>query len=93
MEIISILVLGIVVYVIYESVKKSSGTGKNDASDRNVATIQQVEETPDCTVHVPYHKHDYGSRGPETQAEPGLYGTVRRTWITPTGNLMIDDNF
>lgn len=67
-------------------------SGKNE-EDGNAQTIKIFEEPKDCQIDPTYHNHDYQKRGAPIRVEPGLYGTERKTYKTPTGNLQVDDNF
>lgn len=94
MELIPLLILGVVGYVVLKCVQKSSQLGKNEAAnpDPPVQTIKHWEDPSNAQVDVSYHMHDYRVRGQPTFNEPGLYGTLRSTYLTPTNNLQVDDN-
>lgn len=85
MEIIYLICIGVIGYVVAKCIEKSS-PGKQ-TSDRSVQTLRQYEEPQDFQVNTPYHKHDYDVRGASIASEAGLYGTTRRTYLSPTGNL------
>lgn len=90
LNLLSVLVIGAGAYFIYKAIKKSMPEGKNE-SPGNVQTVKIYEEPKDCQTDPTYHNHDYSRRGPPIRIEPGLYGTERKTYVTPSGNLQVDD--
>lgn len=96
MELLNLLILGIGMYVLVKCIGKSSSNGGGKTSESGspaVTTIQHYEEPSNAQIDVSYHKNDYTNRGPPiSPIEPGLYGTTRATYRTPTNNLQVDDN-
>lgn len=93
MEILNLIILGVLACVALKCMGKSVSFGSGKNTTAAVTTIQHYEEPSNAQIDVSYHKNDYANRGPPiAPTEPGLYGTTRATYLTPTNNLQVDDN-
>lgn len=90
MDIIPVIALGLVAYFVYQCAVKSK---ISENTTENVRTLKQVEEPDDYSLNVTYHNHDYTKRGNSIMESPGLYGTIRRTFMSPSGNIEMNDGF
>lgn len=85
MQILAVIAVAVVGYFVYKCVEKSNTDGSIATGE--VQTWKQYESQDDFPLNVTYHNHDYSKRGGSVRESAGLYGTVRRTFISPSGNM------